>query len=217
MHKPNRMLEADVMDELNWDASVDSSRIQVEARDGQVTLSGVVPTLGDSQKAFDDARHVGGVTAVKNEIKVGPSGAAVEDGKIAAECLKTLEADRLLPSGAISVVVKDGQVTLRGEVQHHYQRAAAENDVNRIPGVLLLDDELVLTDAPIPSDVSIQIERALKRNAVTGESDIKVSRDGRKIILDGTVGSVTALDLALDTAWNAPGVTQVVNNLRLKD
>lgn len=217
MRKPDKLLEADVRDELDWDPALDDTRITVEAHEGKVTLQGVVATLSDAQRAVEDTRQVGGVKEVESKLRVGPEGGAIEDSRLAVECEKVLEADRLLPVGAISVTVKDGQVTLRGEVRHHYQRDAAERDVSSVAGVLLVDDELVLTDAPIPSDVAERIERALKRSAVNADSDIKVSRDGRQIILDGTVTSMTALDMALDTAWSAPGVNKVVNHLRLED
>ena len=36
---------------------------------------------------------------------------------------------------------------------------------------------------------------------------------GHTIELDGTVSSWAALEAAGDTAWDAPGVTNVVNNL----
>jgi osmotically-inducible protein OsmY len=45
------------------------------------------------------------------------------------------------------------------------------------------------------------------------DSTIKVSNAGHTIELDGTVSSWAALEAAGDTAWDAPGVTNVVNNL----
>ena len=45
MHKPNKLLESDVTEELTWDPQLDESRITVSADDGQVTLSGSVPTF----------------------------------------------------------------------------------------------------------------------------------------------------------------------------
>lgn len=217
MRKPNKLLETDVADELDWDPALDDTRISVEAHDGTVILKGVVQTLSEVQRAIEDTQLVGGVKQVKSELLVGPEGVAIDDARIEAECDKALEADRLLPGGAVHATVKSGAVTLRGEVRHHYQRDAAERDVSAIPGVALIDDELVLTDAPIPSDVAERIERALKRSAVNADSDIKVTRDGRRVVLDGTVTSMTALDMALNTAWNAPGVTKVDNHLRLVD
>ena len=47
MRKPNNILEKDVADELSWDPWLDDSQISVKADDGQVTLTGAVPTYAD--------------------------------------------------------------------------------------------------------------------------------------------------------------------------
>src|SRR5262249_29342564 len=44
MHKPSKLLESDVQDQLAWDSQVDATRIVVSANDSKVTLSGSVPT-----------------------------------------------------------------------------------------------------------------------------------------------------------------------------
>ena len=72
MRKPNNILEKDVSDELSWDPWVDDSQISVEADDGQVTLTGAVPTYADLLAATDDAWGVSGVASVDNELLVGP-------------------------------------------------------------------------------------------------------------------------------------------------
>jgi osmotically-inducible protein OsmY len=48
MHKPNNIVEHDVKDELDWDPLLDNSRIVVKASDGEVTLTGAVPTYYES-------------------------------------------------------------------------------------------------------------------------------------------------------------------------
>ena len=46
---------------------------------------------------------------------------------------------------------------------------------------------------------------------------IQVTNRDHTIHLDGVVNSWDAMDTALDTAWSAPGVKEVVNNLTLID
>ncbi len=77
MRKPNNILEKDVSDELSWDPLLDDSQISVKADDGQVTLTGAVPTYNDLLTAADDAWGVSGVTALGNELLVGPAGEAL--------------------------------------------------------------------------------------------------------------------------------------------
>ena len=67
--------------------------------------------------------------------------------------------------------------------------------------------------SPIPSDVADRINKAFRRNAIIDDSLIEVTNIGHTIYLDGTVGSHQARQEAEDTAWDAPGVTEVVDRL----
>lgn len=215
MHKPNNLLERDVKEQLDWDPALDDSRIVVKADDGRITLSGAVDTFADMEWAAQDAKAVGGVTAVDNQLLVGLAGAAITDADIAAKCVTALDHDRFVPHGSVSAAVLDGQVTLTGEVRHHFQRKAAEHAVGRVPGVVDVSDQITLTDQPIPTDVADRINKAFDRSAIIDGSRIKVSNVGHTIYLDGVVGSWTAMDAALDCAWQAPGVKEVVNRLTM--
>jgi osmotically-inducible protein OsmY len=213
MKKPNMLVESDVTEELDWDPMLDDDRIVVKADDGRVTLTGVVNTFDELEFATGDAWAVGGVKEVDNELLVGLTGAAITDLEIGADCNTALDADKFVPKGAVSVEVDDGFVTLTGEVRRHFQRKAAEHAVGRVAGVRGVTDLLTLTSEPIPSDVAARINKAFQRNAIIDDSLIKVSNEGHTIYLDGTTGSYASMEAAVDTAWDAPGVTEVVNRL----
>jgi osmotically-inducible protein OsmY len=211
MHKPNNLLEADVRDEFDWDPQLDDARINVSADHGRVTLTGSVPTYFDSLRAFDDTTVVGGVTDVDNQLLVGPIGEALDDADLAVAARAALDADRFVPKGAVTPDVLDGYVTLRGEVRRHFQRLAAEHAVGKLDGVLGIEDKVTITSAPIPSDVADRINKAFQRSAIIDDSLIKVSNEGGTIYLDGEVSSWNARREAEDTAWSAPGVTDVID------
>lgn len=213
MHKPNNLLEMDVVDELDWDPYLNDSRIRVKAKDGQVTLTGVVDSYSELLEAAEDAWSIGGVAAVDNELLVGLVGEAIVDADLSAACGAALDADRFVPHGAISVEVLDGYVTLRGQVRRHFQRQAAKHAVNGVLGVRAVIDNIVISGDPIPSDVADRITKALRRNAIIDDSLIDVSNTGHTIFLDGTTDRWAAMDEAVDTAWAAPGVTDVVNRI----
>ena len=216
MHKPNNLLEMDVRDQLDYDPLLDDTRIVVKADAGKVILTGAVETFDDVELATDDTWAVGGVKEVDNELMVGFSGDAIADLDLQAACVTALDSDRMVPKGSVTPTVLDGWVTLTGEVRNHFQRQAAVHAVGRIPGVLGVNNEITLTKEPIPSDVAERINKAFKRNAIIDDSLITVSNVGDTIYLDGTVGSWTAMDQAVDTAWSAPGVQQVINRLSIE-
>jgi osmotically-inducible protein OsmY len=213
VRKPNNLLEEDVKDELEWDPAVEDSRIIVKASDGEVTLSGAVLTYFESVRAAEDAFGVGGVTAVDNQLVVGLTGEAIADADILADCVIALDNDKFVPGGSVNVSVDDGWVTLTGQVRRHFQRRAAAYAVRRVDGVLGVSNSIVLSSDPIPSDVANRISRAFRRNAIIDDSLIDVSVTDHTIYLDGTVGSWYAMDKAVDIAWEAPGVSYVVNRL----
>jgi osmotically-inducible protein OsmY len=217
MHRPNNLVESDIREALDYDPQLNDSRIIVKVDDGRVTLSGAVDTFPEMELAARDARYAMGVKSIDNQLMVGLVGDAVADIDVAAAARDSLDRDQIIPHGSVQVAVSDGLVTLTGEVRHHFQRQAAQHGVGRVPGVLGVVNGITLTDEPIPPDVAFRIEKAFKRNAIIDDSVIQVSNRDRTIYLDGVVNSWDAMDTALDTAWSAPGVKEVVNNLTLID
>jgi osmotically-inducible protein OsmY len=118
MGKSDDSLKSDIEAELDWDRMLDYSQIDVSVQDGRATLSGEVPTYYEIQLAGQDARSVAGVKAVDNDHLVGPIGEEIADADLASRCAAALDADRLVPNGAITLGVEDGHVTLRGDVSH---------------------------------------------------------------------------------------------------
>jgi osmotically-inducible protein OsmY len=213
MDKPDNSLKSDIEEELDWDQMLGDSQIDVSVQDGRATLSGEAPTYYEVQLAEQDTRTVSGVKAVDNDLLVGPIGEDIADTDLASRCAAALDADRFVPKGAISLNVEDGHVTLRGDVRHHYERQAAELAVARIKGVRGISNRIAITSQPVPTDVADRIKRAFRRNAIIDDSRISVSTNDHTVYLDGEVGSWKAEEEAVDTAWGAPGVTDVVDRL----
>lgn len=213
MHKPNHLLEFDVKDTLDWDSGIEDRRIEVKADDGHVTLTGSVPSYYDKVRAGEDAWSVGGVKALDNELLVGLEGAAINDVQLEEECRAALDHDRFVPKGSITPTVRGGHVQLRGHVRNPFQRDAAEAAIGQLDGVLAIENLVAISAEPIPGDVADRVSNAFKRSAIVDDSKIKVTNDGHTIFLTGVVGSYAAMREALDTAWQAPGVDNVVNDL----
>jgi osmotically-inducible protein OsmY len=217
MHKPNDILEFDIRDTLDWDPTVEDLRIEVKADHGHVTLTGSVPSYYDKVRAAEDALSVGGVRTLDNEILVGPAGEAINDVQLEQACRNALDNDRMVPKGAVTPTVSGGYVQLRGHVRNHFQREAAEFAVGRVDGVLGIENLTAISPEPIPTDVAERINKAFKRSAIVDDSKINITNEGHTVYLTGTVGSYAAMREALDTAWQAPGVDNVVNGLVIAD
>lgn len=213
-NKTDSDVKRDVLNELMWDPSLNSSEVKVSAADGIVTLSGSVPHYIEKITAEHAAQRVGGVKAVADELKVvGVFDKSDED--IARAALNAFKWNYSVPEG-IKVSVSNGWLTIDGEVEWDYQRHAAKNSVSELLGVSGVTNNITLKSKAQPSDIKTRIEDALKRSAEAEGRKINVSVHGDKVTLTGKVHSYAELEDARLAAWMAPGVMTVENNLILE-
>lgn len=66
-------IHEDVCDCLTEDAWLDASGIEVGVRDGEVSLSGTIPSRQDKRRAEDLADRVSGVRDIRNNLRVRDS------------------------------------------------------------------------------------------------------------------------------------------------
>jgi osmotically-inducible protein OsmY len=66
------------------------------------------------------------------------------------------------------------------------------------------------------SDIKRKIEDAFRRNAVVDASHVSVDANGSEVILRGEVRSWSERDQAQASAWSAPGVTNVKNEISIR-
>ena len=213
-------LQARVMDELVWVPNVDTAHIGVAARNGVVTLSGIVSTLAEKLAAERAVRRVKGVRGIAEEIIVRPANAHKHaDEEIAERAVKILAWDVEVPESQIQVKVEKGVVTLTGGVSYQFQKQAAENDVRRLGGVTGIVNLIELRAAgtqPARSEgVHDMIDEALRRSVELEAAQISVAVSGHKVTLEGKVKSWWERSIAENAAWSAPGVTQVENRLTI--
>jgi osmotically-inducible protein OsmY len=207
-------IQRDVQEELKWDTRVRPNEIGVAVKDGIVTLTGWVDSYLKKIAAEEDAHRVPGVKAVVNEIEVHlPGSAERTDADLAKAALNALKWDAGIPTDKIDVTVSHGWVTLKGEVEYYFQKREAEHAVERLSGVRGVTNLLTVKPQPTPQDLKSQIEKALVRNAETDARRIAVDVQGSKVILRGTVSAYAEKKAAEETAWSAPGVTEVDNRI----
>jgi osmotically-inducible protein OsmY len=208
-------ITADVIAELTWDPAVTVADLDVSTSGGYVTLSGTAATFSIKDVAEDAAYRVLGVRGVTNNIIVDPVLLGIRsDAAIEADVRAMLDLDILVPLDRLGVSVSNGIVTLTGNLDYYYQRAAAEDDAGDIAGVLGVVDLITVTPPDMVAvDVADSIAQAFARNAELADDNVIVTVDGATVTLSGTVGTWSEYDEAVDAAWRAPGVGAVVNNI----
>ncbi len=209
----DQRLKQAVLDELQWEPSVNAAHIGVSAKDGVVTLMGHVENFAEKSAAEKAARRVKEVRAVAEEIEVRlPFSVKLGDEEIASHTANRLQWDSAFPSGTVKAKVEKGWVTLTGEVDWHYQQDAAENDVRRLWGVTGVSNDIAIKPKPNASNIRDNIMVALDRSWVD-RATIDVTAEGGKVTLSGTVDTSFEREEAGSTAWAAPGTTSVQNDI----
>ncbi len=210
----DKEIQLAVLRELEWEPQVKSTEIGVAVKDGIVTLAGSVDSYTKRYDAERAAKRVAGVKAVVNDLEVQlPSSSERTDEDIARATVRALADHITVPRDRIKVTVRDGQITLEGDVEWQYQRQAAEAAVRNLPGVKGVINWITIKPRLSPTDIRSKIEAVLRRSAELDAERITVETDGAKVILRGRVRAWAEREEAERAAWRAPGVTQVENHI----
>lgn len=206
----------DVLAEIDWEPQIESTEVGVTVKNGAVTLTGTVSSYSEKLAAERAVKRVKGVYAIAEEMKVKyPSDKSVTDDEIAERIASIIEWNTSIPRETVKAEVRDGFVTLTGEVDWNYQREVARNQIANVRGVTAVSNLINVKPRVAESDVSKEINRALHRNADLEASHVQIDVKGGKVTLNGNVKAWYERKLVEDAVWAAPGVTQVVDNLRV--
>jgi osmotically-inducible protein OsmY len=213
----DKQLRQNVIDELDFEPSIESADIGVAAENGVVTLSGHVPTYAQKLAAERAVWRVKGVKAIAQEIQVRiPGDKKQNDDEIAQRAVSILAWNAAVPRDAVHLKVQHGWVTLSGQMDWNYQREAAENAVRKLSGVAGVINDITLKPAVQAVDVKQRITDALKRHAEVEAAKVQVNvREGGTVALEGEVETWDERQAVVHAAWSAPGVRMVDDRLRI--
>lgn len=216
--KSDSQLQEDVIAELKWDPAVEATSIGVETKEGIVTLTGHVDSYPQRWAAEKAAQRVAGVKGLAVEIEVAlATSNKRSDTEIAVAARHALDWNSSLPKIGIQLIVRDGWITLSGEVGWAYQREAATSAVRDLIGVVGVVNSLKVKSKVETRDVKKKIVAAFHRQAQVDARKIDIAVDGAEVTLSGNVDSWAEKAAARDAAWAAPGVWSVVDRMTVAD
>jgi osmotically-inducible protein OsmY len=213
--KTDMQLKQDIEEELLWDPRVNAAQIGVTVDKGAVSLLGTVDTYAEKWAAEDATKRVGGVRTVAQDLTVKVLGEHQRsDSEIARAVQSALEWNVSVPK-AVTAKVQHGEVTLEGMVPWNFQRDAAERAVRHLAGVVAVHDCLTLKPHASAAQVKEKVEAALQRQATKDAKSIHIDTSGGKVTLTGHASSWQSIEDATSAAWAAPGVTEVVDQVKM--
>jgi hyperosmotically inducible protein len=137
------------------------------------------------------------------------------DGKI-EDAAKASYNYRTVLDGQVSVKSNDGVVTLTGTVQDKDDRALAEDTVNNLPGVVSVDNQIVVkSDIPEHSDawIALKVRSELLVKANVSATATKVDVKDGIVTLTGIATSSAQKDLTEAYAKDIDNVKAVNNQM----
>lgn len=203
------------------DQAAVADRVEVTARNGEVTLTGTLATLWDKEWALDRARGTDGVRDVMSDLVIAMPETDKELGNAVGQAIVRYPYYSVFDY--IDVTVEDGVVTLRGDVTARPDKPADLYErISRVRGVQAIVDELeVLSPGIHDEQLRHRIARALfghpqfDRYLGLAPRMSIIVRNGY-VTLKGVVFDQADRILAESIARRAYGVVRVINELETR-
>ncbi len=228
--RPDEDIRKDILMALLNDPATEPYKISATVNGAVTTLTGVVGSQAERQLAQRVAEGVSGIKGVRNNLTINYAQKRT-DAEVSADIQAVLDWDVWTTGYPIRVAVKDGQVTLSGEVGSVVERSRVYSDA-WVNGVLSVDDAGVkinplarenlkrrITKAA-RSDIEIKkaVEASLRMDPRVSPytSMINITVEKGAVILDGVVENRKADDAAGRDARDIVGVSRVDDVLSVR-
>lgn len=147
----------------------------------------------------------------------GTAMVARSDAQVKADVLKELKWDTTVSETEVGVQVKDGIVTLTGNVDAYPKRMAARNAAHRVIGVLDVVDELKVRIPTVwertDEDIAKAVRNALKWDVLVPDDRITTTVSNGTVMLQGSVTTWQQRADAERAITRLTGVRTVTNQL----
>ncbi|MDD5476084.1 MAG: BON domain-containing protein [Syntrophales bacterium] len=202
--------------------------IEVQSRDGAVTLTGSVADNHNKSLAQETVAGLPGVKSVDNRltVKATPDPAESPDLWLMTKVKGTLLFHRNVSGFKTEVHVKDGIVTLQGEAPSRAQKYLAEEYARDVEGVRAVNNEMTVAKASAEertigekiddASITAQVKLALLYHRSTSALNTSVKTEDGVVTLSGKAKNTAEMDLAAKIASEVNGVEVVKNRMTIE-
>jgi osmotically-inducible protein OsmY len=189
--KSDSRLQRQVIAALDQDPNVEGTAIGVCVKGDVVSLFGHAQSLEQAAAAERAAKQVAGVRALTNEIEVDAQGFPYEprDHDVARAIRNHCDRRVHLHLDRILVTVRNGVVTLEGEVNWLYQAKLVEQQVLRLGGVKTVLNLLRTTTEAKSEAVETGITKSSADGPLLDARELATKVGGQRLALVGQASS----------------------------
>lgn len=201
--------------------------ITIQSKNGAVTLTGTVQEESHKALAHETVINLPGVKSVENKLEVkGTPPTANSDAWLMTKVKTTLLFHSSVSAAQTEVEVKDGIVTLRGNVDNLAQKELTTEYAKDVEGVKDVNNEMTVTKSPSKKrtagekidDASITalVKMTLLYHHSTSAINTKVVTKKGVVTLSGKANSLAEFTLATKLAKDVNGVKDVKNRMSVE-
>jgi osmotically-inducible protein OsmY len=142
------------------------------------------------------------------------------DSQIQKDVMAELKWEPFLNASEIGVAVKNGIVTLSGQVDSYLKKVAAEDAAKKISGVKAIAEDIQIGISPTykktDTEIAEAVVNALKWHTAVKEEKIKIKVENGVVRLEGEVEWEYQRTNAKSAVANLAGVNGVINMIVVK-
>lgn len=142
------------------------------------------------------------------------------DSQIQKDVMEQLKWEPFISASAIGVAVKNGIVTLSGNVDSYSKKITAENAAKKIAGVKAIAEDIQIGVSPAfnktDTEIAEAVLNALKWHSGVQEEKIKIKVENGNVRLDGEVEWEYQRTSVKSAIENLTGVRSVTNLISVK-
>ena len=206
-----------IKQQLRWDARVEEQDINVTFSNGEVRLSGTVPSYGAMRAAEADALDVDGVNQIDNRLvlRYQQQVNVPTEQEMEHFIEQMFRFNSQLSEEQVTVVVQKNVCTLDGHVDALWKKLLAEELAYSVRGIQKVINELTIVPTERLEDQNIAntLVAALERHHMTNPNEIIVKVQDGHVSLSGHISNRYAREAAFRIAYSTPGVRDVVNEI----
>ena len=211
------LMVRDIKHALEEELQQDAMDINVESKNGNVHLSGLVDSLRDKLIAEEIVKQFD-IHKLENNITISMDG-SISDKELKERIEMNLrKGPNSMNLKNVGVQVEGGSATLIGQVRSLADEIAALEITRGVEGIKhtasilnIGSQDFIFDDASLVN----RIEDALANSALVGTTRIKIAVDHGIATLTGTVEKPYEIEIAGELAAHVEGIQKVKNELEL--